>query len=66
MFFNNVALQIAFLIGVALLSAVLFIPGLHSMFKIASLSAIQVVTIFILAFLNLPFIQFVKKFTVKN
>ena len=65
-FFNNVALQIAFLIGVALLSAVLFIPGLHSMFKIASLSAIQVVTIFILAFLNLPFIQFVKKFTVKN
>ena len=56
----------AFLIGVALLSAVLFIPGLHSMFKIASLSAIQIVTIFILAFLNLPFIQWVKKFTVKN
>lgn len=65
-FFNNVSLQIAFLIGVALLSAVLFIPGLHSMFKIASLSAIQVVTIFILAFLNLPFIQLVKKFTVTN
>lgn len=61
-FFNNVALQIAFLVGVALLSAVLFIPGLHSMFKIASLSVMQIVTIFGLAVLNLPIIQFIKKF----
>lgn len=60
-FFNNVALQIAFLVGVALLSAVLFIPGLHSMFKIASLSVMQIVTIFGLAVLNLPIIQFIKK-----
>ena len=61
-FFNNVVLQIAFLVGVALLSAVLFIPGLHSMFKIASLSVMQIVTIFGLAVLNLPIIQFIKKF----
>lgn len=61
-FFNNVALQIAFLVGVALLSAVLFIPGLHSMFKIASLSATQIATIFGLALFNLPIIQFIKKF----
>ena len=61
-FFNNVALQIAFLVGVALLSAVLFIPGLHSMFKIASLSVMQIVTIFGLAVINLPIIQFIKKF----
>ena len=61
-FFNNVALQIAFLVGVALLSAVLFIPGLHSMFKIASLNAMQIATIFGLALFNLPIIQFIKKF----
>lgn len=61
-FFNNVVLQIAFLVGVALLSAVLFIPGLHSMFKIASLSATQIATIFGLALFNLPIIQFIKKF----
>ena len=59
-FFNNKALQGAFLIGVALLSCVLFIPSLHGIFKVASLNNVQIVWVYGLALANLVIIQLIK------
>lgn len=59
-FFNNRALQSAFAIGFLLLNAVLLIPALHSLFKIHPLEISQLLTIYGLAFVNLPIIQILK------
>jgi len=59
-FFNNKTLQGAFLIGVLLITAVLLVPGLHSLFKVATLSGMQLGVVFGLALLNLPIIQLIK------
>lgn len=59
-FFNNRALQGAFAIGFLLLNAVLLIPALHSLFKIHPLEISQLLTIYGLAFINLPIIQLLK------
>ena len=62
-FFNNVALQGAFIIGLLLITAVLLIPGLHSLFKVEMLSGMQLGFVYGLALLNLPIIQLLKRIT---
>ena len=46
--------------GAALITGVLLLPGLHGIFKVADLSSGQLLTMYALAFLNLPVIQFLK------
>ncbi len=65
-FFNNRYLQGAFLVGFVLLNGVLLIPGLHSLFKIAPLDGLQLLTIYGLALINLPIIQLLKWLNVRN
>lgn len=57
---NNKYLIGAFLIGFILITAVLTIPGLHGIFKVATLNGTQLLTVYGLAFLSLPVIQLVK------
>ena len=59
-FFNNIYLIAAFVIGVALINAVLFIPELHSVFKVAPLELSQILTVYDLALINLPVVQLMK------
>ena len=59
-FFNNIYLIAAFVIGVALINAVLFIPELHSVFKVADLELSQILTVYDLALINLPVVQLMK------
>jgi len=59
-FFNNSALQLAFIIGFVLITAVLLIPGLQGLFKVVTLSMEQLFIVYGLALLNLPVIQFIK------
>jgi Ca2+-transporting ATPase len=59
-FFNNKALQGAFSIGLALITSVLLIPGLHSIFKVATLTGVQLAAVYGLAFSNLLIIQLIK------
>lgn len=54
---SNLWSVIAFEAGAVLLAAVLFIPGLHSFFYVADLTARQFVTIFIFAFIPTLVIQ---------
>lgn len=60
-FFNNIYLIGAFLLGLALITSVMVIPGLQSIFKVVSLTPPQLFTVYGLAFLNLPVIQLLKK-----
>lgn len=57
---NNIYLIGAFLIGFVLITAVLTIPALHTVFKVASLNMTQLFTVYGLALLNLPVIQLLK------
>lgn len=57
---NNIYLIGAFLIGVVLITGVLIIPGLRGIFKVVTLGLGQLLTVYGLAFLNLPVIQAVK------
>ena len=59
-FFNNKYLFGAFFIGLFLMTCVLMIPGLHGIFKVQTLTLTQLFTVYGLAFLNLPVIQFLK------
>lgn len=59
-FFNNISLQGAFLIGFVLITAVMTIPFLQSVFKVVTLSIPQLLTVYGLALLNLPVIQCLK------
>lgn len=59
-FFNNIYLIGAFLLGLVLITAVLVIPGMQGLFKVVSLNMSQLLTVYGLAFLNLPIIQLLK------
>lgn len=61
-FFNNKYMQGAFFTGVLLLTAVLTIPALQAAFSVQTLSLTQLLTVYGLAFLNLPLIQLAKAF----
>ena len=56
-FFNNIYLIGAFLIGFVLITAVLTVPALQGIFKVVPLNMTQLLTVYGLAFLNLPIIQ---------
>lgn len=60
-FFNNIYLTGAFLLGLALITAVLTIPGVQGVFKVVTLSFGQLMMVYGLALLNLPVIQLMKK-----
>lgn len=60
-FFNNVYLIGAFVLGILLITGVLMIPGLHNIFQVVTLNGTQLLTVYGLALLNLPIIQFLKK-----
>lgn len=60
-FFNNIYLIGAFLLGLALITSVMMIPGLHNIFKVQTLDFTQLMTVYGLAFVNLPIIQLMKK-----
>lgn len=59
-FFNNRYLAGAFLIGIILITCVLTIPVLQSVFKVVTLDVGQLFTVYGLAFANLPVIQLMK------
>ena len=63
--FNNNSIQGAFLIGFALLSAVLWLPFLHGIFSVAALDAVHICIIYGLSILTLPTIQLFKFITSK-
>ena len=60
-FFNNIYLAGAFLLGTVLITAVMVIPGLQGIFSVQSLDIAQLLTVYGLAFANLPVIQLMKK-----
>ena len=57
---NNIYLIGAFLLGLVLITSVLMIPALHSVFKVSTLSMQQLLTVYGLAAVNLPIIQLLK------
>lgn len=59
--FNNIYLIGAFFIGLVLVTAVLMVPGLAGVFKVVSLGAGQLLTVYGLALLNIPVVQLMKK-----
>ncbi len=59
-FFNNKWLAGAFLLGAALITVVLTVPGLHVIFKVQTLSHAQLGMVYAFAFASLPVIQAVK------
>lgn len=59
-FFNNIYLIGAFLLGIVLITSVLMIPALDSIFKVQTLSISQLMIVYGLALVNLPIIQFLK------
>lgn len=59
-FFNNIYLIGAFVLGLVLITSVLMIPGVHSIFKVQTLNVTQLFTVYGLSLLNLPVIQLIK------
>ena len=59
-FFNNKYLQGAFLIGFVLITLVVTMPFLQTMFKVQTLTMPQLFTVYGLALANLPIIQLLK------
>lgn len=59
-FFNNKYLAGAFGLGLLLITAVMMIPGLHSIFQVQTLNITQLFIMYGLALANLPIIQFIK------
>ncbi|MEG0829465.1 MAG: cation-translocating P-type ATPase [Anaerovoracaceae bacterium] len=57
---NNLFLIGAFFIGAVLITVVLTVPGLDGVFKVQSLAMPQLLTVYGLAFLNIPVIQLIK------
>ena len=64
-FFNNKYLIGAFFLGLLLITAVVMIPGLHSIFSVQTLSIQQLLIMYGLALANLPIIQLIKWIRVK-
>ena len=50
----------AFLLGIALITAVVMIPGLHNIFQVQTLNITQLLTVYRLAAVNIPIIQILK------
>lgn len=61
-FFNNKYLQGAFIVGFILITLVLTLPLLQSMFKVQPLNIEQLMIVYGLAIANLPIIQVIKWF----
>ena len=59
-FCNNRYLIGAFILGWLLITGVLMIPPLHGIFKVQTLSIVQLMIVYGLALLNLPIIQLLK------
>lgn len=59
-FFNNKWLLGAFMLGAALITAVLTVPGLETVFKVETLNLTQLGTVYLYAFAALPIIQLIK------
>ena len=59
-FFNNKWLLGAFVLGAALITAVLTVPGLETVFKVETLNLAQLGTVYLYAFAALPIIQLIK------
>ncbi|MDO4672295.1 MAG: HAD-IC family P-type ATPase, partial [Porphyromonadaceae bacterium] len=59
-FFNNIYLIGAFALGLVLITSVLMIPALDTIFKVQTLNLTQLFTVYGLALLNLPVIQLLK------
>ena len=57
---NNVYLIGAFVLGIALITSVVMIPALHSIFKVQTLTTGQLFTVYGLAALNIPIIPILK------
>ncbi len=64
-FFNNIYLIGAFVIGFVLITGVLMIPALDSVFKVSTLNFTQLLIVYGLAFANLPVIQLMKLIKMK-
>ena len=64
-FFDNWYLQGAFLAGLLMITAVLTVPALHSVFQVQTLELSQLFTVYGLALVNLPVVQLLKKFRTK-
>ena len=62
---NNIYLIGAFLLGLVLITSVLMIPALHSVFKVSTLTIQQLLIVYGLAAANLPIIQLLKCFRKK-
>ncbi len=62
---NNIYLIGAFLLGLVLITSVLMIPALHSVFKVSTLTIQQLLIVYGLAATNLPIIQLLKCFRKK-
>ena len=62
---NNIYLIGAFLLGLVLITSVLMIPALHSVFKVCTLTIQQLLIVYGLAAANLPIIQLLKCFRKK-
>lgn len=59
-FLNNIYLIGAFVVGLALVTMVVMIPGLHSIFKVQTLNLTQLLIVYGLAAVNIPIIQILK------
>lgn len=57
---NNIYLIGAFILGAVLMTCVITIPGLQTVFKVQTLNMTQILTVYGLAFANLPVIQLMK------
>ena len=63
---NNKFLIGAFVIGIVLMTGVMLIPSLQSVFKVQTLNITQLLTVYGLAFINLPVIQLIKGLKTMN
>lgn len=63
--FNNKYLIGAFVLGMILITCALVVPGFGDIFKVQSLGFSQLLTVYGLAFLNVPVIQFMKWVKIK-
>lgn len=64
--FNNVYLLGAFLLGVCLITAVLMVPACRNIFKVQTLTTVQLLIVYGLALLNLPIVQTLKMIRMKK
>lgn len=58
--FNNIFLIGAFILGIILITAVVTVPALQSIFKVQTLDLTQLLTVYGLAAVNIPVIQLIK------